>query len=58
MKDKQCPKDARLKSNFHSTTLVKGSKIHKGVLEQLAEEQNSLLAINEAWSNAIRKMDM
>ena len=41
--DKYCPKC--------------GSKMYedKGVLEQLAEEQNSLLATTKAWSGAIDK---
>lgn len=34
-----------------------GEKMYedKGVLEQLAEEQNSLLATTKAWSDAIEK---
>ncbi len=41
-----------------TTTIIEADKAEsedKGVLEQLAEKQNNLLAINKAWSDAIEK---
>ena len=52
-----CEREQFYNDCYHcwSTARAKGNKARKGVLEQIAEEQNNLVAINKAWNNAIEK---
>lgn len=52
-----CEREQFYNNCYHcwSTARAKGNKKHKGVLEQLAEEQDSLIATVRAWDATIKK---